>query len=148
MKEYIRLVNEIVAGFVDADAFPRYTSKTVIVELPNALRSQAIRDAKCVFRKCRRSLRANAILGPEGQNEVKVPLLEKPVAIWNNQNYPLENGMISFPMLIDVKSGQIRVQAILTDYQTGIRLEQLSGIRQTARTSRRNEKALHTWSFY
>jgi putative transposase len=77
-----------------------------------------------------------------------VPLLEKPVAIWNNQNYPLENGMISFPMLIDGKSGQIRVQAILTDYQTGIRLEQLSGIRQTARTSRRNEKALHTWSFY
>lgn len=29
-----------------------------------------------------------------------------------------------------------------------IRLEQLSGIRQTARTSRKNEKNLHTWSFY
>lgn len=29
-----------------------------------------------------------------------------------------------------------------------IRLEQLSGIRQTARLSRKNEKNLHTWSFY
>lgn len=29
-----------------------------------------------------------------------------------------------------------------------IHLEQLSGIRQTARTSRKNEKNLHTWSFY
>ena len=29
-----------------------------------------------------------------------------------------------------------------------IRLENLSGIRQTARTSRKNEKNLHTWSFY
>jgi IS605 OrfB family transposase len=29
-----------------------------------------------------------------------------------------------------------------------IRLEKLSGIRQTARTSRKNEKNLHNWSFY
>ncbi|MDX8362313.1 transposase, partial [Cytobacillus sp. IB215316] len=29
-----------------------------------------------------------------------------------------------------------------------IRLEQLTNIRQTARTSRKNEKNLHTWSFY
>lgn len=29
-----------------------------------------------------------------------------------------------------------------------IRLEKLSGIRQTARTSRKNEKNLHTWCFY
>jgi len=29
-----------------------------------------------------------------------------------------------------------------------IRMEQLSNIRQTARTSRKNEKNLHTWSFY
>jgi transposase len=27
-------------------------------------------------------------------------------------------------------------------------MEQLSGIRQTASTSRKNEKNLHTWSFY
>ena len=29
-----------------------------------------------------------------------------------------------------------------------IRLEKLSNIRTTARTSRKNEKNLHTWSFY
>ena len=29
-----------------------------------------------------------------------------------------------------------------------IKLEELSGIRQSARTSRKNEKNLHTWSFY
>jgi len=29
-----------------------------------------------------------------------------------------------------------------------IRMEQLANIRQTARTSRKNEKNLHTWSFY
>ena len=29
-----------------------------------------------------------------------------------------------------------------------LRLERLANIRQTARTSRKNEKNLHTWSFY
>lgn len=139
-KEYIRLVNEIIADFVEADACLRYTSKTVIAELPSALRNQAIRDAKSVFRKYTRSVRANAKLRPEEQKEVKVPLLRRPVAIWNNQDYSLENGMLSFPVLMDGKSRRIGLQAILTYYQTGIRFEQLSGIRQTARASHKNER--------
>ena len=116
MKECIRPVNEIVAAFVEADAFLRYTSKTGIARLPSAPRNQTIRDAESLFRKYKRSVRANARLRPEDQKEVKVPLLKKPVAIWNNHNYALENGMLSFPMVISGKSRRIRVQAILTDY--------------------------------
>ena len=92
-KEYIRLVNQIVADFVHADASLKYTSKTVVAELSSAVKNQAIQDAKSVFMKYKKNLRTNARLKPESQKESKVPILKKPVAIWNNQNYTLKGEM-------------------------------------------------------
>ncbi|TEB07099.1 putative transposase DNA-binding domain protein [Pelotomaculum schinkii] len=268
-KNYIYLVNQIVSDYAVADRNLKYSSKDVIADLPSAVKNQAIRDAKSVFVKYKKKVRANARLKPDEQREVKLPVLKKPVAIWNNQNYSVKEDVLSFPVFVEGKSKRVEMKAILTGYQknllnnkpgslriiqksgkyiaqiavqvaentaagsqimgvdlglkvpavavlengktkffgngrqnkfikrkhrsvrrklgklkklkaikklhdkeqrwmtdqdhkisrqvvrfaqennvTTIRLEQLSGIRQTARTSRKNEKNLHTWSFY
>ncbi len=48
----------------------------------------------------------------------------------------------------DHKISREIVNFAIENHVSTIRLEKLSGIRQTAKTSRKNEKNLHTWSFY
>jgi IS605 OrfB family transposase len=48
----------------------------------------------------------------------------------------------------DHKISRAIINFALENHVSIIRLEKLSGIRQTAKTSRKNEKNLHTWSFY
>ncbi|QGG48339.1 RNA-guided endonuclease TnpB family protein [Heliorestis convoluta] len=116
-REYIRLVNQIVSDYVFVDSYLKYTSKDVVADLPSAVKNQAIRDAKSVFSKYKKNVFDNSKLAPEKQKEVKVPVLKKPVAIWNNQNYSLKGNILSFPVWIDGKSKRISVKVILTDYQ-------------------------------
>lgn len=115
--EYIKLVNQIVSDFVEADTKLKYTSKTVVAGLPSAVKNQAIQEEKSVFLKYKKNIRANTRLKTGNLKEVKVPVLKKPVAIWNNQNYSLKRNLLSFPILIDGKSKRVEVRAILTDYQ-------------------------------
>lgn len=49
---------------------------------------------------------------------------------------------------IDHKISREIVNFAVDNHVAVIRMEQLAGIRATARTSRKNEKNLHTWSFY
>lgn len=49
---------------------------------------------------------------------------------------------------IDHKISREIVNFAKDNHVAVIRMEQLAGIRATARTSRKNEKNLHTWSFY
>jgi len=135
-QEYIRLVNKIVTDFVKADAILKYTSKTVVAELPSAVKNQAIQDAKSVFKKYKKNVRANARLKPDDQKEVTVPILKKPVAIWNNQNYSLKENILSFPVLIADKSKRIEVKAVLTDYQW----ERLNGKLGSLRITKKSGK--------
>ncbi|OFD41790.1 transposase [Bacillus mycoides] len=48
----------------------------------------------------------------------------------------------------DHKISREIIDFAIVNHISVIRLEQLTNIRQTARTSRKNEKNLHTWSFY
>ncbi len=48
----------------------------------------------------------------------------------------------------DHKVSRSIVDFAIDNHISVIRLEHLTNIRQTARTSRKNEKNLHTWSFY
>lgn len=136
MKEYIRVVNQIVDDFVEADAILKYTSKTVVAELSSAVKNQAIQDAKSVFKKYKKNIRANAKLKPEEQKEVKVPILKKPVAIWNNQNYSLKENSLSFPVLVNNESTRVKVNAVLTDYQR----ERLTGKLGSLRIAQKSGK--------
>lgn len=50
-----------------------------------------------------------------------------------DQDHKVSRGIVNFAIQNDISV---------------IRLEQLTNIRNTAKTSRKNEKNLHTWSFY
>ncbi len=112
--EYVRLVNQIVSDYVLADANLKYSSKHVTAGLPSALKNQAIQDAKSVYAKYKKRVRINSKLKPEAQREIKVPVLKKPIAIWNNQNYSLKENILSIPVLIGNKSKRIEISKMLT----------------------------------
>lgn len=116
--EYIRLVNRVVAEYVSAGADLKYSSKDVIAPLPSALKNQAIQDAKSVFFKYRKRIRANERLKPEDQKTIRIPILKKPVAIWNNQNYALKGEVLSVPVLIQGRSRRIETGGVFTKYQS------------------------------
>jgi putative transposase len=102
-KTYIKTVNETVSKMVDAKKVLKLTSKDVNAPMPSAIKNQAIRDAKSVYRKSKK-------LGV-------VPVLKKPVCLWNNQNYRIKENALEFPVLIGNKSKRIKVKAIFNDYQ-------------------------------
>ncbi|WP_088189705.1 RNA-guided endonuclease TnpB family protein [Desulfosporosinus sp. FKA] len=133
-KEYIRLVNQVVSDFVSADAHLNYSSKDVVAILPSAVKNQAIREAKSVFTTYKKTVKANAKLKPEEQKEIKVPILKKAVAIWNNQNYAVKGNILSFPVIIDGKSQRLEIKAILTNYQQERLIGKLGSLRITQKS--------------
>lgn len=84
MAEYISAVNDLVAYYLGQGRLVKMTSKDYIAKLPSALKSQALQDAKSVYKKCRKSHLLHT--------------LKKPVSIWNNQNYKVKEQLISFPV--------------------------------------------------
>jgi len=50
----------------------------------------------------------------------RIPILKKPVCIWNNQNYKIKENVIEFPVCINGKSKRIAVKAIITEYQQNL----------------------------
>ena len=102
-KTYIKTINEIVSEMVNAEKILKLTSKDINALIPSAVKNQAIRDAKSVYRKSKK-------LGV-------VPVLKKPVCIWNNQNYKIKENVLEFPVLIGNKSKRIKIKAIFDDYQ-------------------------------
>jgi len=136
MSEYIRLVNQIVSDFVSANAHLKYSSKNVVANLPSAVKNQAIRDAKSVFTKYKKAVKASAKLKPEEQKEIKVPTLKKPVVIWNNQNYSLKGNVLSFPVIMGSKSQRLEIEAILTNYQQERLIGKLGSLRITQKSGK------------
>lgn len=115
--EYINLVNSIVSDNVNLDIRQKLTSKDVVAALPSALKNQAIRDANSVFAKYKKALTTNNRLPLDKQKDVRVPILKKPMSIWNNQNFSFDDETISFPVIIDGNCKKIKVRAVFTDYQ-------------------------------
>ncbi len=102
-KTYIKTVNEIVSDMVEAEKALQLSSKDVDALMPSAVKNQAIRDAKSVYKKSKK--------------QGTVPILRKPVCLWNNQNYTVKESTLEFPVLINGKSQRIGVKAIFNDYQ-------------------------------
>lgn len=126
--EYICLVNQVVSGYVAAAVDLKYTSKSVHAKLPGTIKNQAIQDANCIFRKYTKDLRVNS-LKQDGSKSARIPVLKKPVAIWNNQNYSIGDGDISFPVWADGKCKRISVNAIITDRQRELLKNKLGTLR-------------------
>ena len=135
-KEYINAVNTIVSSMTSSPDVLKLTSKDVACNMPSAVKNQAIRDAKSIFSKYKKQIRVNSKLKTDNQKEIKVPVLKKPVCIWNNQNYSLKESILSFPVNINGKSQRISVIAVTTDYQ----LEKLKHKLGTLRITKKSGK--------
>lgn len=73
-ESYISTINELVSEMVAEKKSTKKTSKHISVSLPSAVKSQAIQDAKSVFKKAKKNKFST------------IPVLKKPVCVWNNQN--------------------------------------------------------------
>jgi putative transposase len=131
MQEYINTANNVVNDYVVGNDFIKHTSKSIIADLPSALKNQAIQDAKSIFKKYTKNLRSNAKKEPDKQKKIKVPLLKKPIAVWNNQNYAIKFNYLSFPVWLNGKSSRIVVKAVITDHQLNLLANNLGTLRIT-----------------
>ena len=136
MQEYIKTINHVVNNYVVGDCSVKYTSKSVIADLPSALKNQSIQDAKSVFKKYTKNVKLNTKNPKDKQNGIKVPIIKKPVAIWNNQNYAIKFGYLSFPVLQNGKSTRIVVKAVIADYQANLITKKLGTLRITKKSGK------------
>lgn len=92
-QEYISAVN-VLASALDADMLDESVStKDFTAHLPSAVKNQALRDARSVFK---RSLELDCL-----------PVLKKPICQWNNQNWRIADGMLVLPTYQDGKIRQV-----------------------------------------
>jgi hypothetical protein len=89
-KTYISTINNLVSEMVRERKGTKKSSKDIPVNLPSAVKNQTIKDAKSIFKKVKKS------------NYEIVPVLKKPVGIWNNQNYSFDFTHILMPIMIEL----------------------------------------------
>jgi putative transposase len=97
-QEYISAVNVLVqahdAGMVE-DGF---STKDFTAALPSACKNQVLRDAQSVYAKA-------CTIG-------RLPILKKPICQWNNQNWQMQPGELTFPVSFDGKTQQITLKCV------------------------------------
>lgn len=102
-KTYISTINTLVSEMVIDQKNTKKTSKNIDVALPSAVKNQAIIDAKSVFKKAKKT------------KYKVIPILKKPMCIWNNQNYSFDFTHISMPIMVDGKARKTPIRALLVD---------------------------------
>lgn len=100
-EEYIRVVNELTEQMENQKSFPKITTKHVNANLPSAVLNQAIRDARSVFKKMKKT--------------GKRPILKKQVYFVNNQNYTIGKDIITFPIMQNGKVKKTKFRAMITE---------------------------------
>ncbi len=117
LSEYISSVNNIVSDFAILDNIDKRTTKDVDAYMPSTLINQSISDAKSIFKKykkaCKKADSWNKKHKEKQPKTVTLPVLRKPVAIWNNQNYKVSEAAVSFPVFVDGKSQRLKVKALI-----------------------------------
>jgi IS605 OrfB family transposase len=92
--------------------------------LPSAVKNEVVNTVKSILRKYKRGVCES------------LPVLRKPVATWNNQNYRLVDGGIRLPVIVEGKSRRIFVKGDIREYQA----ERLSGKLGSLRITRKDGK--------
>lgn len=118
-RRYIALANELVQEMAGVNTLLPYTSKTVVASLPSALKNQVIQDAKSIVKKLFKNQSKHLHLlakNPASKRRAPViPVLRRPIAVWNNQNYKVTGQHISFPVWHNGKSTRITVKALIPE---------------------------------
>jgi putative transposase len=102
-KTYISTINNLVSEMVKEKKSLKKSSKDVKVNLPSAVKNQAIKDTKSVFQKAKKT------------KFKTVPVLKRPMCIWNNQNYSFDFTHISMPIMVDGRAKKLPIRALLVD---------------------------------
>lgn len=102
-KTYIQTANRVVANMVASEDGKRWSSKDIDTPLPSAVKNQLAGDAVGIYKKARK------------EEFKRIPVLKKPVCVWNNQNYSFDFESISFPVWMDGKSVKMRFRAAMVD---------------------------------
>lgn len=124
--EYIKVINNLVSDMVENRETTKKTSAHVSVPLNSSVKNQAIKDAKSIFNK-----------KVKKSNYKKVPILKKPVIVWNNQNYKFYKGAISVPFIINGKSKRLRIKADLDNSRTNeLLMNKLGTLRVTKKSNK------------
>lgn len=105
-KEYIHTVNQLTEQAEAWETFPKLTSKDVKVNLPSAVKNQAIRDARSIHNKMKK--------------QGKRPILKKRVYYVNNQNYSICNHAVSFPVMSEGKVHRLMISAQITEREQSL----------------------------
>jgi IS605 OrfB family transposase len=95
-QEYISTVNVLVQA-LDSDALPEDAStKDFTAALPSAVKNQALRDARSVWK---RSFELGII-----------PVLRRGICQWNNQKWRIEGGLLIIPICQNGQVGQTTIR--------------------------------------
>lgn len=103
-REYIKVINTLVSEMVKEKKSTKKSTKDIEANIPSAVKNQAIKDAKSVFSTKVKKSKYKII-----------PILRKPVSVWNNQNYSFDFTHISMPFMVNGKSTRLKVRALLID---------------------------------
>ncbi|MEY9977284.1 RNA-guided endonuclease TnpB family protein [Lysinibacillus sp. RC79] len=102
--EYIRVINTLVSEMAETKKCTKKSTKDVEANIPSAVKNQAIKDAKSGFSKKVKKSKYKI-----------VPILKRPVCVWNNQNYSFDFTYISIPFMVNGRSTRLKVRALLID---------------------------------
>lgn len=122
-KEYIGTVNVLVSEMVKAEKVLNMSTKEFFANLPSAVKNQCIRDAKSIYKKHTKGVTKT------------VAILKKPVCIWNNQNFFIEETTISFPVWLG-KSKKISVKALIPTQIKEVLKGKLGALRITKKSNK------------
>ncbi len=108
VNSYISSVNNLIdyiCGQVDIN-IKKLSSASFKAALPSTVKNEVVNAVKSILKKYSKGVCQS------------LPILKKPVATWNNQNYHVNDDFIEFPVIINGKSKRISVEAVITDFQT------------------------------
>ena len=112
-----------VQSMVDLGKSITYSSKDFSANLPSAVKAQCTLDAKSIYTKHKKGVTKT------------IAVLKKPVCVWNNQNYSIGDGNISFPVWTG-KSQRITFKAEITDEQKQLLQGKLGTLRITQKSGK------------
>ncbi|REF32387.1 hypothetical protein DET55_120111, partial [Bacillus mycoides] len=97
-REYIKLINTLISEMVETKESTKKSTKDIEANIPSAVKNQAIKDAKGLF----------ATKVKKSKYKI-IPILKRPVCVWNNQNYSFDSTHISIPFKVKGKSTRLKV---------------------------------------
>ena len=123
-KEYIYSVNALVDYCCRQVKIPKLSSASFRANLPSAVKNEVCNTVKSILRKYQR-----------GKCD-SLPVLQKPIATWNNQNYKIADTAIEVPIMIDGKVKRVTFKAIITEYQRKRLSSKLGSLRITQKNGK------------